>query len=295
MINTSHFCSLLFCKQFNFSPSAWTSSLISSTEQTGISSSSLVKMAERLKRCDMCEFECVKFSKVKCPHRMQLGVDEEKTARQWQRDKNTNKENDWTSAPFLTFTLSSTCCTLSTKSDHRRSLKSLSSKKCRMPHCNFSVVVKAVAETSATYSQWFHSLSQRCFCVRALLNYQKGMYTNADTGALTVTATYRVEVRWDQGERKTLSPRQKYVGENTLHKFFIKPCEAVVSTQTKKKKSPEVSEHRSLESSPFWNSAAGKMSRRTINKMLILTNPRVFWVLFTLNSFVIDDYVFNQA
>lgn len=82
------------------------------------------------------------------------------------------------------------------------------------------------------------------------------MYTNADTEALTVTATYRVEVRWDQGERKMLSQRQKYVGENTLHTFFTKLCEGVVSTKPKKKS--EVFEHQSLECLPLRNSTADK-------------------------------------
>lgn len=116
-----------------------------------------------------------------------------------------------------------------------------------------SAVVKAIAEKEKCHlhSGSSHFYKDVCVsvCVCTLLNYQKGMYTNADTEALTVTATYRVEARWDQGERKMLSQRLKYVGENTLHTFFTKLCEGVVS---------EVFEHQSLECLPLRNSTADK-------------------------------------
>lgn len=116
--------------------------------------------------------------------------------------------------------------------------KGWSSKKCRMLHCNFLSSCKSYCRKRKCHlhSGSSHFYKDVCVsvCACTLLNYQKAMYTNADTEALTVTATYRVEVRWDQGEREMLSQRQKYVGENTLHTFFTKLCEGVVSTKPKK-------------------------------------------------------------
>lgn len=167
-----------------------------------------------------------------------------------------------------------------------------------MLHCNFLSSCKSYCRKRKCHlhSGSSHFYKDVCVsvCACTLLNYQKAMYTNADTEALTVTATYRVEVRWDQGEREMLSQRQKYVGENTLHTFFTKLCEGVVSTKPKK-----VWGVWTPESGVFAFEELYCWQRRhrttTVNKMQIITNARVCRVLFRLNSFVTDECVFNQA